>query len=92
MSTIHRRAVQSGIDSMGILPSVVNEMRNKAYYINVPASALPPQLSVMQDGGAPNARRIRGRLNDVEVSGTAYVSDASCDVFKAIVVAFEPAH
>ena len=92
MSTTNHLAVQSGIDAMGILPNVVNEMRNKAYYINVPASALPPQLSVVPDEGAPNARRIRGRLNGVDVFGTAYVSDLSSEVFKSVVVAFEPAH
>lgn len=92
MSNINRLAVQSGIDAMGILPSVVNEMRNKAFYLNVPASALPPQLSVVPQLGEPNARSIRGRLDQVEVSGTAYVADASGEVFKAMIVAFEPAH
>lgn len=91
MSNQSLLAMQSGIDSLGILPSVVNEMRNKAFYINVPAAALPPQLSVTPDVGVPNARKICGRLADVDVTGTAYVADTTCDVFKAMIVAFEPA-
>jgi len=92
MSNINRLTVQSGVDAMGILPSVVNEMRNKAFYLNVPAAALPPQLSVLPDAGEPNARRIRGRLDTVDVTGTAYVADASGEIFKAMIVAFEPVH
>jgi len=92
-TNINRLTVQSGIDSLGLMPSVVNEMRNKAFYINVPAAALPPQLSVVPDAGAPNARLIRGRLDGIEVSGTAYLAepvDATGEVFKAMIVAFEP--
>lgn len=91
MSATSSLPVQSGIDHLGILPSVVNEMRNQACYLNVPAASLPPQLAVSRDQAAPNVRRIRGRLDNVEVAGIGYLTPAG-DVFKSLVVAFSAAH